>query len=209
MGKLIDLTNQKFGRLLVIEFIGREKKQSKYKCLCDCGNYKDASSNALRSNKIKSCGCLNSELILERNKTHGLSKHPLFVSWVGMRNRCFNPKHNRSDNYMSKGITVCDDWNSNFMNFYNWAIENGWSNGLSIDRINNNGNYEPNNCRFSNNKQQSRNRSTNIVLEIDGVSKTAIEWAETEGINVESIYKRVKNGYSGKTAVFGVRKFPI
>jgi hypothetical protein len=209
MGNKIDLINQKFERLLVVEFIGIVKKHSRYKCLCDCGNYKETTLNALRSGKIKSCGCLNYELISNRNKTHGLSKHPLFTSWIGMRNRCLNIKHNRAKNYIGKGVSICNEWANDFMSFYNWSIKNGWEKGLSIDRINNNGNYEPSNCKFSNNKQQSRNRSSNVIIEIDGLSKTAIEWAESEEINVESIYRRIKKGYIGKTAIYGVRKFPI
>ena len=203
MGKIIDLTNQRFGRLIVTEYIGRINKHSIYKCKCDCGGETTTTSNNLRRNHTLSCGCYNKEQFKAASITHNLSKHPLYTSWVGMRNRCYFKKHNRYKHYGAKGINVCEEWKNTFIDFYNWAISNGWNKGLSIDRIDNNKDYCPSNCKFSTTKEQNRNRTSNVTLTIDGVSKIIIEWAETVNISPTIIRDRIKRGWSIKESVFG------
>lgn len=204
MKKIIDLCGKKFNKLLVIEFVCRKNKHSYFKCKCDCGNESTVTSNNLRRNHTTSCGCDSSRNnIGQRSITHGLRKHPIYISWCAMINRCYWAGHNRSTHYMGKGIVICKEWRDDFMSFYDWSINNGWEHGLSIDRINNDGNYSPENCRWVTNKAQSRNRSTNLVLKIDGVSKIAIEWAEQVGVRPGTIYRRKKIGWSDKECVFG------
>lgn len=199
MGKLIDIVGQRYGRLLVVGFIERRNKHSIYKCLCDCGREVEASSNILRVGKKKSCGCYNSELIKTRSTTHGLTMHPLFRTWCDMKNRCYYVKHNRFLNYGGKGIKVHEPW-LNFINFYNWATNNGWEKGLTIDRIDNNKNYEPNNCKFSTIKQQNRNRTTCKYIEYNGQKMTIVEWSEKLNIPYGTLQSRLKRGWSVEKA---------
>ena len=194
MANFIDLTGQRFKKLLVIEFICRKNNHSLFKCKCDCGNETIVTSNNLRRNHTTSCGCLSVEKIIERSTTHNLRKHPLYVSWIGMRNRCYYKNHNRFKNYGARGIQVFGEWRKDFNNFYNWAINNGWENGLSIDRIDNDKDYCPENCKFSTSKQQSRNRTSNVRLTINGETRILIEWAELLNIKYETLRRKIKKG---------------
>lgn len=209
MPAIIDLTGQRFSKLTVIKFLGRTKKMSMFECKCDCGSVTSVSSNNLRKGHTTSCGCQSSrKTIGERTAKHNLTNHPLFESWIGMRNRCYNKKHNRWVNYGGKGIEVCNEWKDDFIVFYDWGIKNGWDLGLSIDRIDNDKNYCPDNCKFSTIKEQNRNRTSNLRLTIDGVTKILIEWSEISGTNPQTIRKRLKNGWSDKEAVFSpVKKY--
>ena len=204
MSRFIDLTGQKFGKLIVVKFMCRLNFHSMYHCACDCGGMAIVTSNNLRRGHTTSCGCQSSKTTLgQRSKTHGLRNHPLYESWIGMRNRCYWQKHNRFQYYGGKGITVCDEWVDDFMAFYQWGIANGWKRGLQIDRIENSKNYSPDNCRFRTIKQQARNRTSNVQLTIDGVTKIVVEWAEEFKIHPTTIHRRLKNGYSHKEAVLG------
>jgi len=190
--KIKDISGQKFERLLVVSFVERANKQSIFLCKCDCGNYIKTSSNALKTGHNKSCGCLNIELIKKRSTTHGLSKHPLFSTWCDMKNRCYYKKHNRYNNYGGKGIIVCDEWHT-FINFYNWAIQ-FWKENLSIDRIDNLKNYEPNNCRFATIKEQNRNRTSCVKITHNGKTMSIVEWSEYLNIPYETLRARIKRG---------------
>lgn len=206
MPQIIDLSGQRFGKLIVLCFLFRRNKHSVFKCLCDCGKETEVLSNNLRRKHTTSCGCeseKNKIVFVENGIKHGLRSHPLYESWIGMRNRCYYKKHNRYRNYGGKGIKVCEEWQNNFMAFYNWAINNGWKEGLSIDRIKNHLDYCPENCKFSTNPEQSRNRTSNVSLTIDGVTKILIEWAEYANVNYGTLRGRLKLGWAPKDAVFG------
>ncbi len=205
MPPIIDLTGQRFGKLMVIKFLGRLNYHSMYHCACDCGGMAVATSNNLRRNHTTSCGCQSSRKDFGRRTTftHGKRNHPLYESWLGMRNRCYWPQHNRFEHYGGKGIKVCDEWRDDFEVFYKWGIANGWKKGLQIDRKENDKDYCPDNCKFSTVKQQARNRTTNVKLTVNGITKIAIEWAEEVNINPSIIYSRLKRGYSHQEAVFG------
>lgn len=125
---------------------------------------------------------------IQRNHAnqHGLSKHPLNKIWRSMRRRCNNQSSSSYQRYGGRGISVCDEWN-NFETFYRWAISNGWADGLSIDRIDNDRGYSPDNCRFASRKEQSRNRSTNVPITVNGITKLQIEWAELLNITDSAI----------------------
>ena len=147
-----DIVGQKFGKLTVIKFI----EKFNYLCKCECGNKKIVRRYDLLNNNTRSCGCIK---ILNPNRTtHNKTHTKLYHVYHGMKQRCYYLKHKYYDFYGGRGIKICNEWLTDFMNFYNWSIDNGYKEGLTIDRINNNGNYEPNNCRWITMKEQSKNR---------------------------------------------------
>lgn len=153
MGKVVDLTGQTFGRLTVLSEAGRYKKNmATWNCQCSCGNTTIAISNNLRKGNTKSCGCLN----LERIKTHGMAKHPLYKVWQGMKVRCYSENHKHYPNYGGRGITVCDRWKDSFENFHE-DVGEGYEKGLQLDRVDNDGNYEPDNVRWVTPHQNTMN----------------------------------------------------
>lgn len=143
----------KFNRLEFIEDLGMVEygtqglKHRMGLFLCDCGNFTSAPCSTVKYGGTKSCGCYLRDATSIANTTHGLWSHPLHGVWTSMKQRCCNPKNIKYKNYGLKGVNVCNEWKE-FINFYNWATTNGWKEGLQIDRINNDGNYEPSNCQF-------------------------------------------------------------
>lgn len=157
-GNFKDLTGKQFGRLTVIERIKHNNTLGYWICKCECGNEKIVPTNRLTQGMTKSCGCLNHDLVIERSTVHGLRHTRLYRIWNGMKQRCHNENHPRFKDWGGRGIKVCDEWKQSFKTFYDWSIQNGYSDNLSIDRINNNGNYDPNNCRWSTVQEQNKNK---------------------------------------------------
>lgn len=183
--KKIDMIGKRFGKLLVIEE-SKERKNNQllYKCLCECGNIHYVVSGDLRSNRVKSCGCLK--------HTHCKTHDRLYKIYNCMKTRCYNKHVNEYKNYGGRGIDVCSEWREDFMAFYNWAVNNGYKEGLTIDRVNVDGDYEPNNCRWVTKKQQANNRRNNIILTYKNKSQTLSQWADELGIKYATMYKRYK-----------------
>lgn len=161
MRKIIDLTGQRFGRLTVIKFAETKNHTLYWKCKCDCGNIKIIAGNDLKSKKIKSCGCLRKEKASNLNKKHNLCNTRIYNIFLGAKSRCYNIKDKAYKNYGGRGIKICNEWLNDFMNFYNWAINSGYQDNLTLDRIDVNKNYEPNNCRWTTMKEQENNRTNN------------------------------------------------
>lgn len=201
-----DLTGKRFGRLVVIGVDDRGTRKTYYNCQCDCGNVKSVRADSLLCGAIRSCGCMKKEqdrINLEANHSHKQSGTRLYKIWQGMKRRCHNPHDTRYDRYGGRGIIVCDEWRKNFQAFYDWAVQNGYNETLTIDRIDNDGNYCPDNCRWSSNEEQARNRSSNINITIGNATKTLTEWCEIFQVDYKMVLARYKrNGFIGIDELF-------
>lgn len=198
----------KFGRLTVIELheikeYGNFNKRFIFLCKCECGKTSTPDHRSLLTGGTVSCGCHRSEIFVKRNTTHGLTHCKLMKVWIGLRQRITNPNSRRFDSYGGRGINVCDEW-SDFAVFSKWAIENGYAEGLSIDRIDNNGDYCPNNCRWTTDYVQSRNTRRNINYTINGVTKCLRDWIEDPLCihkNYKAIWYRIQRGWDIERAL--------
>lgn len=160
MSKKIEMLGKRFGRLVVVEEAPERKDNQRcWICLCDCGNTTQPIEGcSLRFARTQSCGCLRSESVSKSKTKHSKHKTRLYVIWSGMKERCFCKTQPRYSCYGGRGITVCDEWKHDFQAFYDWAMSHGYSDDLSIDRINVDGNYEPSNCRWATMTEQANNR---------------------------------------------------
>lgn len=197
MSKLIDLTGQKFGRLTVIERAENAKQgQARWMCQCDCGTKTVVMGKLLRNGNTQSCGCLHKEITGYKHRIHGQSETRVYRIWCGMKNRCYNSNIPAYKNYGGRGITVCDEWQHDFKSFYDWSMTNGYSDELTIDRINPDGNYEPTNCRWVTVKEQQSNKRNNHLITYNGETHTAKQWSEIKGIKRTTLEERLKRGWS-------------
>lgn len=194
-----NLVGKKFGNLTVVKLIPNNCERNCVRtniwlCKCYCGKELEVKGSDLTQRRITSCGCDKEEkrehlsLIKQEKK--------LYQVYRSMRDRCNNPNHNDYKRYGGRGIKVCEEWNNRygFIAFYEWAIKNGYKDNLSLDRINNDGNYEPDNCRWATKKEQSQNTSTNVYAEYKGQQKVLQEWARVLNLNRNSIYYHYKKG---------------
>ena len=193
MTKLIDLTGQRFGRLIVLERAKNNKNgQVCWKCKCDCGNIKIVQSNHLRQGDTKSCGCLEKENLNKyaHQKTHGQSNTRLYNIWCKIKARCNNINSPDYKRYGGRGINICNEW-LHFENFYNWSINNGYSENLSIDRINNNQGYNPENCRWITMFEQTGNKRNNHIIFYKEKEQTIAEFAREYNIEYSTLWARL------------------
>lgn len=210
MAHIKNKIGMRFGRLVVVargeDHIHNCEKIICWVCKCDCGNYITVMTNNLRGEKhTRSCGCLSDESRRSKSNKyvkHGLFNTKIYHAWNAMKQRCFCETNRNYKDYGGRGITVCDDWRDDFNAFYEWAMENGYADDLTLDRIDVNGNYEPDNCRWVTQKKQANNRRSNLYLEYNGETHTAAEWGDKLGAKRNSIVSdRIRNGWSIERAV--------
>lgn len=193
MGNFVALTGRRFSKLTVIkrgdDYVSPKGYHSAaWLCRCDCGTESVVRGVYLKNGKTKSCGCLRVE---EPNRTtHGQSKTRLYKIWRSMRARCEREKDRNFENYGGRGVTVCDDW-TQFENFMDWAYLHGYDESLSIDRIDNNGNYDPSNCRWVDMNVQANNTRHNHYITYKGATKTMSQWAKETGIGYHKLKDRI------------------
>lgn len=215
--KTIDLTGQKFGWLTVVrlDHMKREGRHNRpyWMCLCRCGEHKIVSSHALRSGNTKSCGCYRKNANHQRLFLGGKERGRLYGVLRMATIRCEDPECESYHNYGARGISVCDEWKGpdGFNGFYEWALSHGYKRGLTLDRIDNNEGYSPDNCRFVTMKFQANNKRNNIYFTFDGVTKTLMEWCEHYGVPYARVEARLtKMGWDIEDALFTPRnKKPI
>ena len=189
--KSIDIIGKKFGRLTVVEFSHSKGYEKYYTCRCDCGKTKTVLKGNLIHGKTKSCGCYQKEMAIKANllpenrrKLHDIFRH--------MKSRCYDPKNNRYDRYGGRGIKICDEWLNDVESFCVWALSNGYKDGLTIDRIDVNSDYCPQNCRWVTQQEQSLNTTRNVYISYKGKTKTLKEWANELGIKNTTLHNRIK-----------------
>lgn len=194
MSKCIDLIGQRFGRLVVIERADSNSKgRARWLCQCDCGEQVIVLGYSLRCGGTKSCRCLYNE---GNNTKHKLCYTRLYNTWSCMKSRCTNAKDTRYKDYGGRGITICEEWLHDFQAFYDWAIANGYSDTLTIDRKDNDKGYYPDNCRWATKKEQNTNQRRNRWITYNGETKTITDWARTTNIDYRALSRRLQRGWS-------------
>lgn len=202
MPKFIDLSGQRFGRLTVLERAGRDKRgQTLWLCKCDCGNESIIRSSNLKRGISTSCGCFRNEKTSQRRKIHGQKHSRLYTIWGNMKKRCSSPNDPAFKYYGGREITVCVEWEKSFVAFRDWALSNGYADNLTIDRIDVNGNYCPENCRWADVQTQMNNTRRNHTITFNGETHTLSEWSRLSGINYMSLKTRLRRGWTIERAL--------
>ena len=192
MRKPIDLTGQKFGRLNVVSLSPkRSGGHLHWVCDCECGNTITVLGYNLRNGNTKSCGCLQKEKAANRQYKHGQTGSRLFVTWCHMKQRCSNKNDHAYKYYGGRGIKVCAEWLNDFQTFCDWAMSNGYADNLTIDRIDVNGDYCPENCRWVTIKEQQMNKRVNVRIAFNGEIKTLSEWASEFNCRISAVYREI------------------
>ena len=189
--KIKDMVGEEYGRLTVLSFDGVRKGHYYWKCVCECGNEVVVDGGMLRSGNTKSCGCYQRERTSSANKTHGDTGERLFGIWMGMKDRCYNANCPGYRYYGGKGVTVFDGWRYDYPAFKSWSYANGYADSLTIDRIDVNGSYCPDNCRWITLKEQQNNKTVNHLVIYHGKSRTVSEWSDIVGIDYKTLYQRL------------------
>lgn len=187
-----DLSGKRFGKLMVVSKSGNKNRNVYWKCLCDCGNEIEVKTAELNRATTISCGCYSKKRFVEENTKHNKSHTRLYKIWYGMKRRCYERSNDAFPMYGGRGITICQEWLDDFINFYNWSMENGYSDDLTIDRIDPNGNYCPENCRWATKLIQARNQRKTIMIELFGINKPLVEWNDIVGVSYHKSYQRYK-----------------
>ena len=212
--RLKDLTGQRFGRLVVVkkaDWVKTKSTGANWLCRCDCGNEKIVTSSALLTGNTKSCGCYSfkwkKNIIRHNSKEH----RDLYAIYRNIIRRCYNETHKQYKDYGGRGIKMCDEWKNDFEKFFSWAMANGYKKGLSIERIDNDGNYEPNNCKWATIEEQSNNKRSCIYVEYNNERHTIKEWSKIMNISYGTLSNRVKKNmplekifFKGKLEEMGI-----
>ena len=203
-----DLVGEKFGRLTVVsradDITSSNGKQVRmWNCVCDCGGHKTAREVCLLYGKTMSCGCLYKETRRKhRAVKHGMARTRLYSEWNRMIQRCTNPRVDSYARYGGRGISVCQEWSEGFDSFYQWAILNNYTDDKTLDRIDYNGNYTPENCRWATFKQQANNKSSNKYITLNDTTKTLMEWCEDLNMPYQTVWRRLyRLGWSPEKAL--------
>lgn len=192
MGKeRVNIVGKRFGRLTVLSYSHNKGYTKYFLCKCDCGNQKIIAKNALTRGKQISCGCARKERIANLNKLpDGYCR--LGKIFRSMKYRCYNQSSNHYHRYGGRGIKICDEWLSDIDSFRKWSIDNGYADGLTIDRIDNDGDYSPDNCRWITREEQLNNTSRSVMLSYDGKTQTMTQWAKELNMPTSTLFNRLK-----------------
>lgn len=208
MNKVRNLSGERFGKMVAVKCVGRDRhKNARWLCKCDCGRTKIVSSRSLVNGNTKSCGCLETgKFINGFAKRHGGSAERLYRVWGGMRNRCYDKNRQEYPSYGGRGIRICDEWLHDYGAFRRWAYENGFDPGAtgyecSIDRIDPDGDYSPENCRWIPMSEQTWNRRDTWCLEYRGRRMTLVDASLVHGVAMSTIRTRIKRGWSVERAI--------
>lgn len=195
MKRPMNLSGRKFGRLTVISEAERVLyKERRWLCKCDCGNNKVILQGSLLTGKTKSCGCLQSETSRRKATKHNLCGTRIYNTYNNMIKRCYHPSQKDYEIYSGRGIKVCDEWLNSFSKFVEWALNNGYDDTLTLDRIDVNGNYEPSNCRWVTYKEQMRNTRRTHFVTYNGETLCVTDWAKKIGVKRERINYYLRKG---------------
>lgn len=192
--RAIDISGKRFGRILVLKYVGN----SRWLCRCDCSNEKIIRRDALIQGRTKSCGCFQKEIaakqVRQRSLKHGDFGTKLYGIWAGMKRRCYNSRTKYYKDYGGRGITVCDEWKNDYSKFKEWALANGYREGLSIERVDVNKGYSPDNCKFITINEQNSNKRISIRLQYQGKEYSIKELSKLTGIKERTIRNRYERG---------------
>ena len=202
---------QKYGKLLVVEDLGYFKTPNNenrrfFKCVCDCGTVVKVNGHLLTNGHKKSCGCLKGEIQRARSIIHNINNPKLLYVWRTMKQRCLVPTCKDYRLYGGRGIRICDEWLNDFFSFNSWAEKNGYKEGLMLDRIDNDGNYEPKNCRWATSVEQANNKRTNVFITLNGETNTLREWCTFINIRYGTVEARLRRGWTIEQA-FGIEPY--
>ena len=206
----VDLVGKKFGRLTVLEKMPKGKGESWWLCECECGNRKVARGSSLKNGAVRSCGCLAKEVAREHGRKmmtkHGFYGTRLYSIFHGMVCRCTNPNDPQYKNYGERGIKVCDEWRHHPEAFCQWATSNGYTDDLTIDRIDCDGDYSPTNCRWVTMREQQTNKRNNVRITYKGETKCVAEWSRELGVPNYLLYHRINAGWTNPQEILFGRK---
>lgn len=203
-GRFDNIEGRRYGRLLVLERAEAQYGLTTWLCRCDCGNETVVTACNLKKGHTKSCGCYRRDLPTKHGEASGHRKTKEYVAWTHAKARCHNPKHPYYQWYGARGISMCPEWREDYSKFL--ADMGPRPEGCSLDRVNNDGNYEPGNCRWVSMKEQSRNKRSNIVITFEGQEMIASDWEKKFGVRKDYISKRLRNGMNMKDIVIEILK---